>query len=169
MSTIKGLIMLPLYKVAQEYVDLFEQFYLDENPSDELVKTLSDISSNLQDKAINVASYYKNILKEIQAMKENESDMRKKRQTLESKAEWIKTYLKENMEACEIQEIKGPEFSIKLINTKDAVVECDVVSLPINYIKVSVAPDKQKIKEDIKNGKYVDGVSLKDSVRVSIR
>lgn len=165
--------MKPLYEITYQYQQIFDSLE-DENGeiSDSNIDQLKQLSTAIEDKAIAIASFIKNMDAEKKAIEEAKKSMATREMALNRKIDYFEHYLKSNMEACGIQEIKSsPYFTIKL---KKCPISVDIVDehlLPQIYLreKVSVCADKVKIKDDILAGSNVPGALLKQNVRLEIR
>ena len=163
---------LSLYKIAEEYLQACEWLLdqQDELPAEVIANTLEAVAGDVEEKSINVAAYYKNLVKEVEAMKEYEKEMRERRQRLENHAERLREYLKSNMERCGILKIKSTEFTISIRKSRDSVVIDDVDNLPKDYIsRIEIYPDKNKIKQALQDGQEIPGAHLESGTSLNIR
>ncbi len=154
---------LSLYKVSNDYLQACENLFEreEELSADVVNDTLEGLAGDVELKSLNVAAYYQNLKKEINAMKEYEKDMRDRRRVKENKNERLREYLKENMERCDIQKIAGPEFTISLRKSPDSVIIDSANDLHEDFILgVEIRADKTKIKQALQDGKPVEGAHL---------
>ncbi len=163
---------LSLYKVADEYLQVCEALLdqKDELPAEVIANTIEALAGDVEKKSINVAAYYKNLQKEVAAMKDYEKEMRDRRRRLENHTERLREYLKSNMQRCGMQKIKGTEFTISIRKSPDSVVIDDAYSLPQDYIDhIDIHPDKNKIKQAIQAGEKIPGAHLETGSSLIIR
>lgn len=158
-----------LYDIAEEYKQAFDA--LSEMDLDDSVfeDTLSGISAEFEAKALNVAAFIGNLEAEANAIKEAEKRMADRRKSMESKADRLKKYLKENMEKVDSKSISGVYFKLSIKNNPPSVVidgEC-----PDDYatIKEAKTPDKKKIKEAIDSGEDIGFAHIEKSTRLEIK
>jgi len=160
-----------LYKIAHEYEQALTSMQEDETLTPEIVEdSLALIKDDFDNKAINISSFIKNLDAEATAIREAEKEMANRRQRIEKNAENIRKYLLENMEKCEISEIKCPYFKLKIKKCPPSIKIIDESKLRNMYLRIKKEPDKTKIKEALQAGKKVIGAILvKDNRRLEIK
>ena len=151
-----------LYELSEQYNEFTKLAEQDEWDEQTIADTLESLTGEIQDKGRNVAAYAQNIEADINAMKDAEKRIADRRKALERKAEWMRDYLRHNMEACGISKIECPEFKITLGKPSQVCVVFDENALSDEYVKVTKTPDKKAIAAAIKNGKDVEGAKLED-------
>jgi len=156
---------LSLYKISNDYLmacnDLIER---EGDFSPEVIAdTLEGMKGDVQVKCTNVAAYYKNMQNECAAMREYEKNMQARRKALESKSENLKRYLESSMIKCGISKIESPEFTLSIRKKPKSVFIDDASLIPECYTRISVAPDKAKIKAELNMGNNIPGVHLESS------
>lgn len=107
---------------------------------------------------------------EIDWLKEEESRLRARRQSMESRLIQFKAYLRDIMLKEGLQKIKGNKASI-FLRQSESVDVAHAAELPEKYvnIKIEYQPDKAKIKEAIKAGASIPGASLVQKISAVIR
>ena len=161
--------MQPLYEISAEYqLALIELEGLD----DEFVKdTLDGLKGTLELKSTNVAKYVQNLFASATAIDNAMKQMADRKKALENKANRIKKYLKDNMEASGIHKIECPEFVISIKNNPPSVILGDEDLIP-NKFKEKVITTKilkTEIKKALSSGKSVSGAKLENSTRIEIK
>lgn len=164
---------LSLYSVTDKYMqacDVLAEQCAD-IPETAIADTLDALEGEVKDKALNVAGYYKNIQKEIAAMKEYVVDMTEKRRKLKRYSDRLENYLKDNMERCGISKIKGPEFSLSIRKKAPSIVIEDLEEIPQAFIccKTELIPDKLSIRAAIKDGDKVPGAYMQNGTTLIIK
>jgi hypothetical protein len=161
-----------LYKIANEYQGYFDAINgLEEVTQDDL-DYLNNIGESLEDKAIAVASYIKNIEAEKDAINAARQGMAYREIKLDRKISSLMDYLKDSLEKCKIAEIsKSPYFTIKIKKCPVSVSVTDETLLPADYLKVKevTSVDKIKLGNDLKSGVEVKGAELKQNTRLEIK
>ena len=114
------------------------------------------------DKGRNVAAFFQNLEADAEALKAAEARIAARRKAIENRAEWLKEYLRSNMERCGITKIECPEFVVTLGKPRDV---CEIISedeLPDLYVKTKVTktPDKTLILKAMKDGYEVKGARI---------
>jgi hypothetical protein len=162
---------LSLYEISNDYLmacnDLMDRE--DDFSPEVIADTLEGMKGDLQVKCTNVAAYYKNMQKECSAMRKYEKNMQDRRKALESKAENLKKYLESSMIKCGISKIESPEFTLSIRKKPKSVFIDDASLIPECYTRISVSPDKVKIKEALNMGNNIPGVHLESSEGLVIK
>jgi hypothetical protein len=166
--------MTALYKIANEYQALFDLLDEDDQVLEKLhvIEKLDQVKDVLENKAIAIASYIKNLDAELNAVDAAKKEMAARAERVNNKMDFLKRYLKENMELCGITEIsRSPHFVIKLKKCPESVEVYAEDQIPDEYrkVKTSISIDKVKIKEEIHLGVIVPGATLKQNLRVEIK
>lgn len=161
---------LRLYEIADQYKFLLDELYDEETGvvNETTLERLKELKDPLETKCINVVKIFKQIDAEREAIEKERKAMAVREKSLKDQVERLKYYLQSNMERCKINEIKCPQFLIKLQKNPPSVETYDESQIPDEYKKISVSYDIQKIKEDLKKGEDIPGVRLiqNNSVRI---
>lgn len=162
-----------LYNIANEYQSILQETINEETGEineTSLVK-LDEIATRIEDKAIALASFIKNMDAERKAIEDAKKAMAERERSIERRVEWFTNYLQSNMERCGINEIKSPHFAIKLKKCPISVDIQDENIVPDDYKKTKeiVSIDKLKIKDEILAGVVIPGASLKQNNRLEIK
>lgn len=159
---------LSLYHIKNEYLAACEKYF--DNECSEIKQfNLDHLHDKFEEKALNVAAYYKNIQKEIEAIKEYEKDMHARRKNLENRAESLKSYIKSSMVECQINKIKGLEITLSIQSSPVSVVVDDIESLPEEFVLVQKSADKRALKQFLETGEYLEGARLERSTSLVIK
>jgi hypothetical protein len=164
---------LTLYNLSANYLQALD-FLTDPEtdlPAEVVKDTLEGLAGELEDKAINVAKFLRNMEAMAEAIKAAEADMAKRRKALESRAQWLKDYLKGNMEHSGITKIECPYFKLSVQSNPPAVNILDETVIPTEFKEqvVSWKIDKTAIKKAIQAGQSVAGASLVNGTRLVIK
>ena len=164
---------LSLYEISQNYREALEVLTdpdLD-MPAEVIADTLEGLQGTLEDKAVNVAKFFRNLESVANSIKQAEERMGQRRKTIEARATWMKTYLKSNMEACGIQKIESPWFTMAIQQNPAAVDVFDEDAIPDQFVEIVTTRkiDKASIKQAIESGAEVPGAILTRGTRLAIR
>lgn len=157
-----------------EYVDMHQKALTEledmDLPAEVVEDTLSAMVGDIEEKTKSVVAYMRNVTVDIDAMKRAENEIKERRQRLERRQIWIEQYVLDGMLTSEITSIDTPYFSIKTQKNPPAVtiLDADEISAEYKTEVVTQKINKKKIKEDIKAGKTVTGVSLTQGWRLKI-
>lgn len=164
-----------LFEVTAEYNHALNDLYdLEQSgaiDSQTFLDTMQSLEGGLVDKAKRVGAYIRNTKAMAQQIKDAESDMAKRRKSLESHAKGLEDYLLNNMIESGITEINSPWFDLKIKKTPAAVKIADNIKLPEEFltIKTIEAPDKTALKAALNSGQKINGVSLVAGQRLEIK
>ena len=164
---------LSLYDLSTNYLQALD--FLTDPEMDLPVETINDtleaLGGELEDKAINVAKFLRNMEAMAEAIKNAEVDMAKRRKALENRVLWLKEYLKGSMEHTGIIKIECPYFKLSIQNNPPAVNIFDEDAIPVEFKEqvITWKIDKPAIKEAIKNGEAVPGAILTNGTRLVIK
>lgn len=115
----------------------------------------------------NIALWIKNLKAEAEALKSEKMAFAKRQQIAENKAESLKNFLE--------FALKGEKFKtdkVELTYRKSETVEIDpdeIGSLPEEFKRVKVEPDKTALKKAIKGGESFKGVHLVEKNNLQIK
>lgn len=162
-----------LYELSQTYreaLDVLTDPELD-LPNEVIADTLEGLQGTLEDKAVNVAKFFKNLEATAEAIKQAEQRMSQRRKAIENRVAALKTYLKQNMESCAITKIESPWFTLAIQKNPAAVDITDEDSLPDDFVEIVTTRkiDKAGIKQAIEAGAEVPGAVLTRGTRLAIR
>ncbi|CAA9889093.1 conserved hypothetical protein [Candidatus Methylobacter favarea] len=164
---------LSLYDLSSHYLSALDTLTDPEMdlPAEVINDTLEALTGEIEDKAVNVAKFMRNMETTALAIKEAEAAMAKRRKALENRVSWMKAYLKENMEKSGITKIECPYFKLSLQANPSAVTVLDEAAIPAEFKEpvISWKIDKTAIKEAIKLGKSVPGADLVNGSRLVIK
>lgn len=164
-----------LYEISNEYLTAFnhmsELVVEGDLPQDVFDHTMESLKGEMKEKCINIAAYFKNLEHLEKGLTEAENDIKAKKAGVKKHAERLRTYLKDNMEHCEIREINSPYFDLKIKKNPEAVEIIDAGQISKEFIttKEVTSPDKTAIKNAINNGVEIPGARLIASTRLEIK
>lgn len=144
---------------------------------EELDKAIDECGIELEKKIENIGCFIKNLEADAKALKEEEANLKHRREVAEKKVESLKKYLNGYLMAVYPNDTDRAKWKFKTAKVvmgfrKSTTVEVpDIDKLDKNFLRVKteVSADKTAIKDAIKNGKIVDGAFLQDNVNLSIK
>ena len=117
-----------------------------------------------------IGCWIKDLNAEAAAIKAEEENLRKRRQSSERKAESLKGYLAWTLQG---EKFKSSKVAISWRRSEAAELDPDMdpVQLPLKFqrVKVSVDPDKTALKEALKAGEEIPGVKLVEKQNIQIK
>ena len=165
-----------LYSIADEYLRDLEKLESLQESGELSLQTLEDtlegLSGDLEVKAVNVISYAKNLEAESEAIQKAIDSMQLRIKSLDNKTEWLREYVKTNMQRTGIKEIKCPYFVMKLQdNPAKVVIDCEA-AIPDDCWRVipeKREPDKKAIKAKLESGENVSYAHIEKGQRLIIK
>lgn len=158
-----------LYQLANNYVALLEK---DEYSAEDMME-LQALDDDLKSKAINVASFIKNLESMLSAIVTARKEMQEREKRIQKKVDDLTGYLKFSLENCNISAITdSPRFEIRIKKNPKKVDIYDEDALPKEYWIAPTPvyrPDKIKIGELLKSNQEVPGARLIQETRVEIK
>ena len=165
--------MTSLYLLTAEYKAVEAKLEAMDLDAQTIADTLESVSGDFEEKAINVAMFIRNLEASAAAIKQAESDMSDRRKAQEKKAQVMKEYLKDNMQACGKIKIESPYFALTIKKNPSAVVIDVAGAIPSELYTYPVAPepfpDKKAIADLLKAGEEVYGCHLENGTRLDIK
>lgn len=164
---------LALYQLSQNYMQALD-FLTDPEadlPAEVINDTLEALGGELEDKAVNVAKFMRNMEATAEAIKQAEAEMARRRKALENRVKWLKDYLKGSMEYTGITVIECPYFKLAVQKNPDSISILNEDAIPSEFKEqvITWKIDKTAIKNAIKAGKAVPGAELVNGTRLAIR
>jgi hypothetical protein len=164
---------LTLYTIADQYLQNLQKLQDMDLDEQTFVDTLESLSGDLEVKATNVAMFVRNLEASAESIKAAEKQMADRRKAIEAKAERIRNYLKDNMARTGITKIDCPYFALSLRNSPPAVEIINANEIPAQYFDIPEPPapvlNKNRLKDDLKNGVIVEGARLTQGSYLQIK
>jgi uncharacterized protein YlxW (UPF0749 family) len=124
----------------------------------------------IEDKAENVAKLIKCLDSDCKAIKEEEQRLADRRKALENKISSIKEYLQNQMEVAGLNKVKRPTITISIQANPPSVEVMDESLIPSTYMVPQPSKiDKRAILTALKEGEFIPGASIKQSMGVRIK
>lgn len=132
--------------------------------------TLDSIGGTFENKAENMAKLIRNLESDRLAYKEEEDRLKTKRQAVENKLKWLKTYLKDCMKLTGKTKFKSGMFNFSIQKNPVSVNINNKKILPEDYL-ISRPPkvNNTLLKKALKDGIEVPGAELKQTEGLRIR
>ena len=135
---------------------------------EELKKALDDLAEERKQKISNVACWYKSLVAEANAIKEEKQKLAKRQADCENKAENLKKYLEYALQG---EKFKDARVNITYRPTKSVgfISDYDYSKLPPEFQKVTIEPKKTEIKKAIESGVEIPGAFIEEKVSTIIK
>lgn len=160
--------MTQLHDLTGQYLALSRD---EDLPLDAIADTLEAIDGAIEEKAVSLVKWGQDIDGDISKLEVEIDRLSKKKKALVNRKDSLIEYIKTNMEARGMTNIKCPLFSITCVKGPDVVEVFSETSVPDEFVNVKtvISPDKVKIKAALKAGEDIAGcriVSGKSSLRI---
>lgn len=165
--------MTHLYEIVRhraEFERLADQGDLDPQL---IIDTLESLDGELNDKAISIAQFTRNLDVTAQAVREAGKAMLERAARIEKRAESIRSYMLYQLQYAGVTKIECPWFTIAVKKNPPSVVIDDERAVPEAF-KVAPEPpaprpDKKAIGAALKAGEDVPGCRLVQSERLEVK
>lgn len=161
--------MTTLYKLNEQYQEIFYKLLLEEESNEELIEELALIEIEIEEKAENTAIVLKDLEAQITKFKEEEKRLSDRRKTLENNVKFLKLNLEDSMKLQDKKKFKTEHFSFNIQKNAPSVMITDEEKALKNYKRVTETIDKAKLKDDLKNGVVLDYARLIQTESLRIR
>ena len=127
---------------------------------------LNELQIEKDEKIENLALWYKDLIAEANALKEEKEAFATREKAAKNKAESIKNYLSYVLNG---ENFKTTKCALSFRNSEKTVID-DIYSIPENFLKYSEPKaDLTEIKKAIKNGEEIKGAHLEATVNIQIK
>ena len=155
-----------LYEISEQYAEVQRLIESDDSESmaEAVRETMDLIEGDFQEKASSVVLFSRNIEADVAAIEQEIERLQSKKKSIQNKVGHLRDYLKTNMAATGISNIKCPLFSITLSKPAKQVEVGNEGALPDEFVRVktTVTPDRAAIAKALKAGQEVPGACLVD-------
>jgi hypothetical protein len=157
-----------LYELSQNYIQLLE--LVDSLDEETFKDTLSSLEEAIEDKVENVAKLVRCLDVDIEAIKSEEKRLADKRKALENKVTSVKSYVQHEMEVAGLNKVKRPTVTVSIQANPPSVDVMDESLIPSIYMVPQPSKiDKRAILTALKEGEFIPGASIKQTVGVRFK
>lgn len=159
-----------LYEINEVYQNLLALLEDEETSAEQLAGAFENIKDELHVKVENYARIIKNVQAEVEAYKEEVARMTAKRKSLENNIGRMKEAAEYAMRLQGETKVKGELFTIAIQkNPPSLKIDIEPEELPQEFQTITITPNKEKIKEAIKEGKDIKWARLEQGESLRIR
>ena len=157
-----------IHNIGKEFYSLIEKYENGELSQEQFADSLMKVEENKIEKCGNAICYLNMLKHNIENMKAEEKRINTMRKPLESRTKNIEetfTYVLSRMGDKEVITRYG---IMKIRKNPSSVVIDDETKIPAKYTsqKITITPDKTKIKKAIQNGEKVEGARLEQGEKL---
>ena len=139
-----------------------------DNETGEIIDTdkLNELQIAKDEKIENLALWYKDLLAEANALKEEKEAFAEREKAAKNKAESIKNYLSYVLNG---ENFKTTKCALSFRKSEKTVID-DIYSIPKKFLKYAEPKaDLTEIKKAIKNGEEINGAHLEEAQNIQIK
>ena len=130
------------------------------------IEKLNELQIAKDEKLENLALWYKDLIAEANALKEEKEAFAAREKSAKNKAESIKNYLSYVLSG---ENFKTTKCALSFRKSEKTVID-DIYSIPENFLKYSEPKaDLTEIKKAIKNGEEIKGAHLEETQNIQIK
>ncbi|WP_121605356.1 siphovirus Gp157 family protein [Virgibacillus sp. Bac332] len=159
--------MATLYELSQKYSQLLQ--LAEEADEAAFLDALEYLDEEINEKAENIAFVLQEMKADIDKIGNEIKRLQNRKKTLQNKQDQLKWYLTKELDGLGIDRVKSANFNISLRNNPPKVNVLDESLIPKQYFITKQELSKKDIKEALKNGEEIEGVSLISERSVNIR
>lgn len=168
---------LTLRELTTDYQAILSMLDQEEPDLQAVADTLEGLAGEIEEKADNLATVIKEYTYLSDSLKTEADRLAKRAKAAKSRAEWLSQYLQKNMEAVGKQKIETPRNSLSIKKTPAAVKFSDENAFLAwatldheEYIRQKAPEiDKTAVKNALKEGKELPGVTLEQGQKLYIK
>lgn len=164
--------MANIYDIEQSFLAFWMLLEDDTIEDDVLEDAFDNLQEDLKCKLENCCKYIKNEEATIEGLKEEEKRLKARRTAAENRVARLQVLMKNVMNIAGERKLKCGTFAVSVRTNLGSVVldTEDFSKIPSDYLRYKDPEvNKQKVKEDIKNGKVLDFAHLEPSESIQIR
>lgn len=163
---------LTLYQLADEYRQLLELAASEEIDEESFGAALADLQGEITTRAVSLAQVARNLEAFENQVETVIEEMANRANRAKKRADFIRTYLKDQMERAGIQKVESPFFSIAIKKNPPKLAIADDALIPRDLLRVipeRLEPNKPEITKALKAGTEIDGCRLETTTRLEIK
>lgn len=125
----------------------------------------------LSDKLDNMIKFIKNKESDINMIKEEEKRLKKRREGMEKRMEWLKGYILFNMQRLDFKKVESTFGTLSQRKSKSTIIDENIIPKDERYwsTKIENKFDKTKIKKLIESGEKIEGAYIQENISLAIK
>lgn len=129
--------------------------------NEEMANAVDELKVARKEKLEGIGCYIKNLFAEVEAIKEEADNLRKRAKVMENRAERLREYVANSLLASHETKFEGVRVAYSF-RRSESVEVLDLEKVPSEYLKTKteVSADKVAIKKVLKEGNTIDGCAL---------
>lgn len=161
-----------LYEISNDLLTVINGGMVVDDETGEILFDADDIEQleiEYSDKLEGCGLYVKNLIAEVDAIKEEERNLAERRKVKENKAERMRDYMLKSMAATNTSKLDTSKVAISTRKSTKVVID-DESKIPVDYvtIKQTSQVDKSALRKALKSGD-VSGAHLEESLNLQLK
>jgi hypothetical protein len=162
--------MKSMYEISREAMDIVSALEENEGELNPDIESALRINQNeLQDKAINYSYAIKTVSNDVDAISEEIKRLQALKKAKENVVQKLKDTVVNAMQIYGIEKVETPTLKLSIRRSEAVEVDDNFDNDIYVFVKVTYTPDKTKLKEAIKRGESIQGVTLKENYNLQIK
>lgn len=158
-----------LYEIGQQYLEALDGMEIDPETGEIIGgQAVAQLGGQFEEKCETVGCYIKDLNARAAAIKAEQDGLQKRRKALEAKAERLREYLAEWMNAAGRERLETPRVALSFRRSTAVMVD-NLNTLPEACRKVRVEADKAMIRKLIQLGDKLEGAWLEETRSLQIK
>jgi len=153
--------------LAENEVDLWAEEHEGDVTDCPFDKILDGLKIEKDEKLLSLAAWFKNINSDAKAIAEEIKILTNRKRVISNKAERIKDYVSFNLESG--KKLSDSKIALSWRKSQSVSVECEAKDLPSEYQKIEISANKTDLKNALKAGEAIEGVTLSDNLNLQIK
>jgi hypothetical protein len=159
-----------MYEISREAMDIVSALEENEGELNPDIESALRINQNeLQDKAINYSYAIKTVSNDVDAISEEIKRLQALKKAKENVVQKLKDTVVNAMQIYGIEKVETPTLKLSIRRSEAVEVDDNFDNDIYVFVKVTYTPDKTKLKEAIKRGESIQGVTLKENYNLQIK
>lgn len=129
--------------------------------------SLDQLEMDYLEKLANTGLYIKNLESDIEAIKREEKSLAERRRVKENKAQRLKEYMLNSMNATETKKVEDPRIAISTRKSQRVIID-DMTKIPLEFIKITESVNKSEVKKALKSGD-VAGAHIEENESLQLK
>jgi hypothetical protein len=159
-----------LYHISTEAKELVSALEENEGELNPAIESVLRINQNeLQEKAINYAYAIKTVSNDVDAISEEIKRLQALKKAKDNTIQRLKDTVVNALQIYGIEKVETPTLKLSIRRSEAVEVDDNFDNDIYVFVKVTYTPDKTKLKEAIKRGESIQGVTLKENYNLQIK
>jgi hypothetical protein len=162
--------MKSMYEISNEAMDIVSALEENEGELNPAIESALRINQNeLQEKAINYAYAIKTVSNDVDAISEEIKRLQALKKAKDNTIQRLKDTVVNAMQIYGLEKVETPTLKLSIRRSEAVEVDDNLLDRYYTTGKMTYTPDKTRIKDAIKKGESIQGVTLKENYSLQIK